>query len=407
MSQTENHVVCIGGGAASFFFAANAGKLYPNTKITILEQGKAVLQKVRISGGGRCNVTHACFEPELLVQNYPRGKRELLGPFYGFGAQQTIDWFQERGVPLKTEEDGRMFPKSNTSQAIIDCLISECEKYNVQIKTSTKVTNIVPIEQGKNGFEIHLLNKGVLKADKLFIGAGSSKPIWQTLNHLGVKIISPVPSLFTFQIKDDRIKDLSGVSVQNAEVKLKGLSLTTNGALLITHKGLSGPAILKLSAFGARHFHEQDYKGEITVNFLPELSLKDIKQLRDKEGKQLINHYKLFDLPKRLFNSLLKHSGLDGNLKYASASNQDLEKLYNAICKVEFKILGQNRFKDEFVTAGGVDLKEMNFSNFSVKKYSNMHIAGECLNIDAITGGFNFQNAWTGAYLAAEGLYES
>lgn len=406
MNQKETHIICIGGGAASFFFAANASQFYPNTKITILEQGKAVLQKVRISGGGRCNVTHACFEPELLVLNYPRGERELLGAFYGFSPQQTIDWFQERNVPLKTEEDGRMFPKSNTSQTIIDCLLSECEKYNVEVKTSSKVTNIIPIEQGKNGFEIHLLNKDILKADKLFIGAGSSKPIWQTLEHLGLAMIAPVPSLFTFQIKDERIKDLPGVSVPNAEIKLNDSSFSTNGALLITHKGLSGPAILKLSAFGARHFYNQDYKGTITVNFSPELSLKDIKQLRDTEGKQLINNYKLFDLPKRLFNSLLKHSGVDGNLKYASASNKDLECLYNAICKAEFNILGQNRFKDEFVTAGGVDLKEINFSNFSVKKYPNMHIAGECLNIDAVTGGFNFQNAWTGAYLAAVGLFE-
>lgn len=406
MRQSQNHIVCIGGGAASFFFASHASSLYPNCQFTILEQGKSVLQKVKISGGGRCNVTHACFDPEQLIQNYPRGGRELLGPFYGFGPHQTIEWFQDKGVLLKTEEDGRMFPKSNSSQTIIDCLKRECSRNSVTVKTSSKVTNIVPLKQGEDGFEVHLLNKEILRADKLFIGAGSSKPIWQTLVHLGVNIIPAVPSLFTVQIQDHRIRELPGVSVPHAEVLLNNSTFATSGPLLITHKGLSGPAILKLSAFGARHFHEQDYKGKITVNFLPELSLKRIKQLRDQEGKQLINNYKLFNLPKRLFNSLLKYSGVDGRLKYASASNQDLEKIYNAICKVEFTILGQNRFKDEFVTAGGVDLKEIHFSNFSVKKYPNMHIAGECLNIDAVTGGFNFQNAWTGAYMAAEGLYE-
>jgi len=237
------HIVVVGGGAAAFFFAANAAAYHRNLSITILEQGKDVLQKVRISGGGRCNVTHACDDPEILVHSYPRGQRELLGPFYHFGPPNTVEWFESRGVPLKTEADGRMFPKSNNSQSIIDCLWAACRKGKVEVRTSTKVKNIKPINEGKDGFWVETINTEPIKADKLFMAPGSSKPMWQVLEHLGHTVIEPVPSLFTFQIKDPRIQGLAGVSVQQVEVKVEGQRISTDGPLLREDVGRQSPAI--------------------------------------------------------------------------------------------------------------------------------------------------------------------
>ena len=383
---------------------ANAVKRYPQAQFTIYEQGKQVLQKVRISGGGRCNVTNAISDPKELVKNYPRGQKELLGPFYQFNTSHTTQWFAERGVKLHTEADGRKFPITNSSQTIIDCLVGECKKQNVEVATSSKIVAINPIANGKEGFELQFANQAPVKVNQLFIGAGSSQPIWTQLQAMGHSIVPTVPSLFTFMVNDQRINDLPGVSVPNAEVQLVGSKLKTNGPLLITHKGLSGPAILKLSAFGARELHASNYKAKITINFLPELSIQQIKRLRDEEGKQLVNNYKLFDLPKRLFASLIKHANIDEQLKWASTSNKDIEQVYKAICQAEFDIIGQNRFKEEFVTAGGVDLKEVDFTTFSSKVVENLYFAGEILNIDAVTGGFNFQSAWTGAYIASQSI---
>ncbi|MBX2846509.1 MAG: NAD(P)/FAD-dependent oxidoreductase [Saprospiraceae bacterium] len=394
-------IICIGGGAASFFFAANAAK---NHDITIVEQGKEVLQKVRISGGGRCNVTHDCHDPMELVQHYPRGRKELLGPFYHFGPAQMIEWLNERGVPLKIEADGRMFPITNSSQTIIDCLKNACEAHGVQVKTGHKVKKILPLNKGEKGYDIEFLNHATEHFDAVFIGTGSSKAAWQMLEHLGHTVVPGVPSLFTFSIKDARIKDLPGVAVNDVEVHIPGQKKHTTGPLLITHKGLSGPAILKLSAQLAPFFHSCNYTTQVVVDFLPALSEAEIRDFRNHEGKRLLNNYQLFGLPKRLFFSLLRASQLDGQKKWATLSNGEIDRLVHQLKHCTFQIQGQNRFKEEFVTAGGIDLKEIDFINFSSKRFANMYLAGEVLNIDAVTGGFNFQAAWTGAYLAAQSV---
>lgn len=412
MAQTKNkshnskeQIAIIGGGAAGFFFAANASELYPHCAFTIFEQGKTCLQKVKISGGGRCNVTNAIEEPQELVLNYPRGEKELLGPFYGFNSAHTSRWFKLRGVKLKTEADGRKFPITDNSQTVIDCLVNTCKQNGVQIKTSTKVSTIQAIENGKKGFQLQIKNEPT-HFNKVFLAPGSSKLMWNMLANMGHTIVSPIPSLFTFKIDDIRIQHLPGVSVENVQISIPQTNLNTNGPLLITHKGLSGPAVLKLSAFGARVFHQKNYQSNIVINFLPNLSMQQIKRIRDQKGKELVNNYKLFPLPKRLFQSLITHAKVDEQLKWASVSNSDLATIYHALCKAEFKVTGQNRFKEEFVTAGGVELKEVDFTNFSSKKIENLYFAGEVLNIDALTGGFNFQAAWTGAYLAALGLFD-
>jgi len=398
------NVVCIGGGAASFFFAANAASRDSNIRITILEQGKSVLNKVLISGGGRCNLTHQCFNAAELIRNYPRGAQEMLGPFNRFGCANTIEWFESRGVATKTEADGRMFPESNSSQPVADCLQDACSEYGVKVWTSAKVLEIRPIDGGQGGFELELRDGQKIKADKLFIGAGSSKQMWTILARLGHNIIPPVPSLFTFQIKDPRLDGLAGLSMPNVELRVKNQPVESDGPWLITHKGLSGPSILKMSARGARVFHEMGYKLELVVDFRPDLTEQDIKAWRDSEGKSLVGNHHLLGLPKRLLVSLLEHSKIDPQKKFASLSKKDMNGLIQLLKASEFSVLGQNRFKEEFVTAGGVDLREVDFGSFASKLIPNLLFAGEILNIDAVTGGFNFQAAWTGAFIASESV---
>jgi len=399
-------IACVGGGAASFFFAAEASSRYPNADIVILEQGKEVLQKVKISGGGRCNVTHNCFDPQELVLAYPRGQRELLGPFYHFNPEQTLDWFQKRGVNIVAESDGRMFPESNQSQTIVDCLTESCVSQGVKIQKSSKVVDIVPLDQGNKGYKVHLLNNEILTVDKIFIGAGSSKYMWNILTRLGHKIIAPVPSLFTFKIADPRLRNLPGVAVSNVELGIVGSKTKTRGPLLITHKGLSAPAVLKMSAVAARELHAVDYKFDLIVDFRPDLSDDDIQSWRTEQGKHPVVSHHVLGLPKRLCASLIQFAGLDPTKNFASLNKAEMELLKQTLKRSVFKVLGQNRFKEEFVTAGGVDLREINFKNFSSKKLANMYMAGEILNIDALTGGYNFQAAWTGAYLSAIDLLE-
>jgi len=401
--DSKKTVAIIGGGAAGFFFAANVSHFFPDLEVHIYEQAKQGLQKVKISGGGRCNVTHYCFDPVELATHYPRGEKELIGPFHRFGPQDTIDWFEQRKVPIKKEADGRMFPKSNQSQSIIDCLLYECESNGVQIFYSKKVKFITPLDNGSRGYEIEFLSEQKMKFDYLMLSTGSSKSIWKMLNEIGFVTNDPVPSLFTFKIQDKRLEGLAGVSVQEAIIQLVDSKHSQSGPLLITHKGLSGPSALKLSAFGALDFAKRNYKTSIIVNFLPTLSIKELKAYRDEHGKQLIKEKK-WDIPKRLTQSLLTHSPLDLSKKWASLSNSELEIIYDTFCKASFTVNGQNTFKEEFVTAGGIDLNEINFKNFSSKRFQNLFFAGEILNIDAVTGGFNFQAAWTGAYLAAIGL---
>ncbi len=405
----EADVIIIGGGASGFFTAINAAENNPALKIIILERGKEVLTKVKVSGGGRCNVTHAEFIPKDLSQNYPRGKKELLGPFHTFMTGDTIEWFEKRGVELKIEEDGRMFPISNSSQTIIDCFNSEVKKLGIEVLLNQSVKALE--KEGENYILTTISEK--FSANKIVVATGSNPKIWQLLSGLGHTIEAAVPSLFTFNIKDSRIIDLPGISTQASLKVLDNKNNTVienEGPLLITHWGMSGPAILKLSAWGARILEQLNYHFKIEINWLnnqtEENVLSVFKDLKTNQGKQTIFKYAQLDMPKRLWQSLVKASGIAENLTWAEATKENLLNLTNQLIAGIFQVTGKSTFKEEFVTAGGVDLKEINFKTFESKICRNLYFAGEVLNIDAITGGFNFQNAWTGGYLAAMAISE-
>lgn len=399
-------IVVIGGGAAGFFTAINAKELNPNLDITILEKGKDVLQKVKISGGGRCNVTHACFEPKELTKFYPRGQKELLGPFHQFMTGDTFEWFENKGVPLKIESDNRVFPEANTSQAIIDCFHKEINRLNIKILTSKGVTSFS--KQGEK-WTVKTKEEEFI-ADKLVIAAGSSKKIWDISKELNHTIIPTVPSLFTFNIKDDRIKDLGGVSVPNATVKINGTKLENYGPLLITHWGMSGPAVLKLSAFGARILADKNYKYSVSVNWLSkseEQISEELLNLKNKNSRKQIGLKSPFpEIPRRLWERLIIASKIRLQQNWADTNKTQLSSLAEQLTKATFNADGKSTFKEEFVTAGGIDLKEINFKRFESKLHKNLFYVGEILNIDAVTGGFNFQNAWTGGWICANALAE-
>lgn len=405
--QTSFDVIIVGGGAAGYFTAINAAVKNPKLTIAILERGKEVLTKVKISGGGRCNVTHAEFIPNELSKNYPRGEKELLGPFHSFMTGDTIAWFEERGVHLKIEEDGRMFPTSNSSQTIIDCFTSETSKHGISVLKSQSVKSIT---RRDTLWEVQTTTD-TFEATKLVMASGSNPKIWKLLESLGHRIIPPVPSLFTFNIKDQRILDLPGVS-KEASVQVIGpngkVLLESEGPLLITHWGMSGPAILKLSAWGARLLEPTNYHFSIRVNWLlyesADTALEQLMKLKKVKPKQTLQKYAQLDLPKRLWQNLLKASGVQDNEIWAEISKKKLQNLANQLTQSHFDVTGKSTFKEEFVTAGGIDLKEVNFKTFESKKQPNLYFAGEVLNIDAITGGFNFQNAWTGGYMVAEAI---
>ena len=396
-------IVIVGGGAAGFFTAINIAKNNPNCTIKIIERGKTVLNKVKVSGGGRCNVTHACFDPKELVSYYPRGGKELLGPFHKFSCGDTFAWFEERGVALKIEEDGRVFPETNTSQTIIDCFLHEAKKFHVEVITNTSVKTFSKVA---SNWEI-VTNSEVVYCKALVLTTGSNQKIWNILKSLGHNIINPVPSLFTFNISDERIKDIPGVVVPNVSVKVKNTHLTSYGALLVTHWGLSAPAILKLSAYGARTLADMGYKFQIEINFL-DCSLPQaityLKELKQDVAKTTVSKVGHLGIPKRLWKKLVAAATISEDLKWADLNSDQLQLLAKQLTEAVFNVTGKSTFKEEFVTAGGIDLKEVNFKNFESKLHSNLFFSGEILNIDAVTGGFNFQNAWTGAYIAANYL---
>ncbi|WP_223032746.1 BaiN/RdsA family NAD(P)/FAD-dependent oxidoreductase [Hanstruepera marina] len=397
-------IIIIGGGAAGFFAAINIAERNPNLKVTILEKAKEGLQKVKISGGGRCNVTHAEFIPQELVLNYPRGEKELLGPFHQFMTGDTIEWFEKRGVELKIEDDGRMFPITDSSKTIIDCFINEARKHHVEVYYSQNVSKIIPTDY--LGFELETKGEN-FSCKKLLIATGSSIKFWKLLENLGHTICKPVPSLFTFDIKDNRIKDIPGVVAQQVSVKVLGTSLYSEGPLLITHVGMSAPAILKLSAFGAIELAKRNYQFDIEVNFISltfKKCLDDLKVYKHDYAKKQVLKSTQFDLPKRLWQQLVLASNINQNERWADLNKHQLEALANQLTQAIFHVTGKSTFKDEFVTAGGVDLKDINFKTFESKLFPNLYFAGEVLNIDAVTGGFNFQNAWTGAFIAAKSI---
>ncbi|GEQ85298.1 flavoprotein [Patiriisocius marinistellae] len=400
-------VIIIGGGAAGFFTAINAAENNPKLSVAILERGKDVLGKVKISGGGRCNVTHAEFIPKDLSQKYPRGEKELLGPFHTFMTGDTIEWFEKRGVELKIEEDGRMFPVSNNSQTIIDCFTSEISRLGITLLKSQPVKSLNKTE---NNWQVTTATQ-TFHAKKIVFATGSNPKVWKLLEALGHSIITPVPSLFTFNIKDGRIAKLPGiatdVTVQVLSRKGK-IILESEGPLLITHWGMSGPAILKLSAWGARVLEEMKYHFVIKINWLHDASemelLESLLSLKLEHPKQTLFKYAQFELPKRLWQSLLKATGISETEIWADISKKKLQNLANQLTQSQFEVDGKSTFKEEFVTAGGVDLKEVNFKTFESKIHPNLFFAGEILNIDAITGGFNFQNAWTGGFIVAQNI---
>tara|TARA_B100000767_G_scaffold9452_1_gene9274 strand:+ start:4313 stop:5524 length:1212 start_codon:yes stop_codon:yes gene_type:complete len=397
-------VMIIGGGAAGFFTAINAKEMNPELDITILEKGKEVLQKVKISGGGRCNVTHACFEPKELVQFYPRGEKELLGPFHQFMTGDTFEWFENNGIPLKIEKDNRVFPESNSSQTIIDCFLGKTKALGIPVLKNHGVNSIK--KQGDSWLVTTKEQQFV--CDAVVMAAGSSKKVWELSKALRHSIISPVPSLFTFNIKDSRIKDLLGISVPNATVQLEDTNLEASGPLLITHWGMSGPAILKLSAFGARVLAEKNYEYQVQVNWLSRPTHKIVNVLlnlkKKHSKKQVIVRSPFEEIPKRLWERFVLATTIKTTFNWADVSHEQIDALANQLTKSVYIAKGKSTFKEEFVTAGGVDLREINFKNFESKLQNNLFFVGEVLNIDAVTGGFNFQNAWTGGWLCAKAL---
>ncbi len=396
-------ILIVGGGASGFFAAINTATQNPNLKIAILERGTSVLSKVKISGGGRCNVTHAEFIPDELVLNYPRGEKELRGPFHNYMTGDTMQWFEERGVPLKIEDDGRVFPVSNSSQTIIDCFLEEVKTRHIQVLLNHSVQEI------KHENETWELNttKGIFRAPKLLIATGSNPKIWKLLESLGHQVISPVPSLFTFNIKDPRLKSIPGVVAADVRISVVNSSLQSEGPLLVTHEGLSAPSILKLSAYGALELAKREYKFQIKVNFIKqEFSecLERLLEIKTAFPKKTILKTSQFELPRRLWEQLVIASEIPDDLRWAEVNKQQLQQIASQLTEAVFTVDGKSTFKEEFVTAGGVELKGVNFKTFESKQYKNLFFAGEVLNIDAVTGGFNFQNAWTSAFIASQHL---
>jgi predicted Rossmann fold flavoprotein len=406
------NVIVIGGGAAGFFGAIACGSANPQAKVTLIEAGNKPLAKVRISGGGRCNVTHHCFDPARLVANYPRGAKALRGAFSRFQPKDTVQWYESRGVKLKTEADGRMFPITDSSETIIDCLMQAAERAGVDLRTGVGVKAVKQYqdERGASYFQVELKNERVMKCDRLLIATGSNPLGYRWAKNLGHKIEPAVPSLFTFNLRDSRLQGLAGVSVSNAQVKLgTGKNkLEQTGALLITHWGVSGPAILKLSAWGARSLFELKYNSQLQINWLPQFNQEELNQLltslkQTNPQKKIVNYCPV-ELPKRLWQSLINYAEIKPDKVWSEISKKELNKLVAEIVQGQYEIKGKGVFKDEFVTCGGVSLKEINFKTMESKKCPGLYFAGEILDIDGITGGFNFQSAWTTSWLAGQAI---
>ena len=393
-------LVVVGGGAAGFFGAINLAEQVPDARIVILEKSADVLSKVRISGGGRCNVTHACFEPREMVKHYPRGEKELLGPFHRFLCGDMMAWLEDRGVPVAVEEDGRVFPRSNSSETIIRLFQNRCRELGIEVRTQCGVTRLQPVE---GGWKI-TTRDGDFSARHVLYATGSTPSAMQILEELGLETVAPVPSLFTFNLVGKSLEDLQGLSVPMAEVSVVDSGLVARGPLLITHWGLSGPAILRLSAWGARDLHALGYAFSIEVNWTgqPVGQVEGRMQtIRQQSGKKAVKNEMLEGFPRRLWERLVQPWA---EKRWADLTKAELEVLLAVLTRQRFDVKGKSTFKDEFVTAGGVDLREVDFKTFEARRFPGLFLAGEVLNIDGITGGFNFQAAWTGTWLAAAGM---
>jgi predicted Rossmann fold flavoprotein len=398
-------LVVIGGGAAGFFCAVNAARLNKNLQVILLEKTGKLLSKVKVSGGGRCNVTHHCFEIDELSKKYPRGEKFLKKAFHWFNTKDTINWFAERNVQLKAEADGRMFPVTDSSQTIIDCLLNEANKYEVDIRLHTTVEGI---EQKANKFTLFLQDERMITADYICIACGGYPKTIQFdwIKKIGHTIEEPLPSLFTFNLANKQITELMGLSVSNALVKINGTKLYQQGPLLITHWGLSGPAVLKLSAWGARQLAAFNYLFSISVNWLGIYNEQTLREewplIRSKLSVQLVHHKNPFGLPNRLWQYFVSGAEISESANWSSLTQKQQNKLIQLLTNEVFEVKGKTTFKEEFVTCGGVSLSEIEVNTMQSKKVQGVYFAGEIMDVDGITGGFNFQHAWTSSFIAAK-----
>jgi predicted Rossmann fold flavoprotein len=406
--QQQPKIIIIGGGAAGVFAAITAAIAHSHASVILLEAGREFLSKVRISGGGRCNVTHHCFEPSQLVQYYPRGGKALRGAFSRFQPKDTVSWFKSRDVTLKTEADGRMFPITDDSATIANCLLETAKEYGVHLRPNSPVKSLQKLE---NQFLIELKNGEILKGDRVLIATGSNPMGYRWAKALGHQVQEPVPSLFTFNIKDPRLTDLAGIAVENVRVSLlnpEQKKLEQMGPLLITHWGVSGPAILKLSAWGARLLHDHKYQMPLIINWLPNYNRETLQAIlletKQSQPRKQILTVSPVEIPKRLWQNLVTFIGIDSKMVWADLSKKSLNNLLVELLQGEYLIKGKGVFKEEFVTCGGVNLSEINFKTMESKKCSGLFFAGEVLDIDGVTGGFNFQSAWTTGWLAGNSI---
>lgn len=402
------NIAIIGGGAAGFFAALSAKKQFPKAQVTIYEKSGKVLSKVKISGGGRCNVTHACFSNRELAAFYPRGENYLRKAFEQFNAQSTVEWFESRGVKLKTYPDNCIFPQSNDSQTIIDCFLKEAVDLGVEIKLNQSITHL---ENDANGFTLYTRDTN-FHADRIIVTTGGQpkRSGLEWLEKLGHEIIEPIPSLFTFNMPQNPIRELMGNVVEKATVKVEGTKLMGKGPLLVTHWGMSGPAILQLSAWGARILAERNYHFAILVNWLDELKEDTLraqfqKIIQEHEGKKVAN-LNPFPMTSRLWNFLLQKSEIHPEMRWKDLGKKNINKLVNTLLNDRYEVSGKTTFKEEFVTAGGIALSDVDFKTMQSKKVPGMFFAGELLDIDGITGGFNFQAAWTTGFIAGKHCLE-
>ena len=422
-SESGNEVgmiIVIGGGPAGFFGAITSRLTDPSRPVVILERNPDVLAKVKISGGGRCNVTHACFDPRALAAHYPRGEKELIGPFHKWGPAETAAWFREQGVPLKTETDGRMFPVTDSAGTIVDCLVKTAHAQGVEIRTRCPVERIEPAPAG-SGFEVRLAGNETLTCDQLLLATGgkSSRPAtakndgYAFAQSLGHSLSEPVPSLFTLRIQDPLLAGLAGISVPAGEIRLAteargDRALRQTGPILVTHRGLSGPAVLRFSAWGARRLHGLSHRFTVAVNWTGGHSAEDLNQeCQDwsrQNGKQQIATGGPGNLPHRLWAALAQHAGIAGQTRWGDLDRSGRSRLVSALVDTRLTVTGKDTFKEEFVTCGGVSLREIDFRTMASRLQPGLFLAGELLDIDGITGGFNFQSCWTTGYLAGRGL---
>jgi len=408
----KKKLVVVGGGAAGFFCAVNAALQNSDLEVTLIEKSNKLLSKVKVSGGGRCNVTHACYSISEMIKKYPRGEKFLKQAFHHFFTSDTIHWFEERNVKLKTESDGRMFPESNSSETIINCLLQEANKNKVTILMNREIVKVerISIEQEKNQYQLLSKDGTILEADFVCIACGGfHKPEqYKWLSELGHSFENPIPSLFTFNVPKNPISELMGISVENVQVKINGTKFSQSGPILITHWGFSGPAVLKLSAFAAKELFSKNYDFSISINWLTDYHenslLEKLKLIRHELAPKKIINKNPFNLPQRLWEYHLKQCGINAEIRWADLPSKQQNNLAKQLCAQQFHVKGKTTFKEEFVTAGGIKLNEIDANTMQSKIVPNLFFAGEIIDVDGITGGFNFQHAWTSGWIAARSI---